>query len=235
MRNRPLQALLAAAAIVGSTASFILADARDDIRAAGNAFADAIRQGKFEDAKKHAVTDEKSEKFLDGMTKFVHARQTLSDAAVAKFGDEGKTMMPQAANAPGPRFDQKWNDAKIEVNGDTAVVTPKNPPENNEPSGPGARAPRMQPQPVKFRKDGGEWKIDLTQLPHMEQMERGMPMLEKMSTVMSEVGGEIKDGKYQNVNEAKQALHQKMMAAMGYGPGGPGRPGRTPGQNNQGR
>ena len=50
-----------------------------------------------------------------------------------------------------------------------------------------------------------------------------LPMFDKMADAMTQVAGEIKDGKYASVQEARQALYQKMAAAFGaggYPPGG---------------
>ena len=53
-------------------------------------------------AKKHIISDEKSEKFLDTLVELVAARKKLTDAAVAKFGDEGKSIVGQS-RGPGGR------------------------------------------------------------------------------------------------------------------------------------
>ena len=106
-------------------------------------------------------------------------------------------------------LDGRYDDADIEVNGDSATVTPKT------------------GKPVMFKKDGGEWKADFTELAHQDQVERGLPLMAKMASVMKETAGEIGDGKYDTAQAAKAGFHQKLAAAMGF-PTGPS--GRAPGQ-----
>ena len=99
-----------------------------------------------------------------------------------------------------PQYTAKdFDDAKIDVHGDTATVTSKN----------GGK-------PVNFKKEGGTWKIDLAEaIPH-QQLDRVVEMMPKMATAMNDTTSEIKDGKYQTVVEARRGLGQHMAAAMGF-------------------
>ena len=190
-------------------AAYAHADDAADIKASGLAFANAVHAGDIATAKEHAITDEKSGKLLEVMVGMTKARTVLTDAAVAKFGDEGKTIVAQGQ--PGSQLPHSFDDADIQVMGDTATVTPK--------SG----------KPVTFKKDG-DWKIDFTALPNKEQLDKAVPMMTAMSTAMTETAAEIKDNKYSTVAEAKQAFHTKMAAALGLrgAPGGFGGPGGRP-------
>jgi hypothetical protein len=186
------------------------ADAKDDIKQSAESFGKAVRTGDTAAAHKYAITDEQTSKLLDAMTHLTKAHQKMADAAVAKFGDEGKSLggNNMARNQP-QQFTKNLNDADIQVNGDTATVTSKD----------------QRGQQVVFKKDGGIWKLDMTQFPNKEQMQQGLPMWDKMATAMSEVGDEIKAGKYNTAQEAKTALGQKMIAAMrSMAPGAPGAP-----------
>ena len=205
-----------AALVVLTCAAIARADTEADIRKAGEAFSKAIAAGDGKAAKEHAVTDDKSALMLDAFAKLSTARKHLTEAAVEKFGDEGKTIAPPTGRGPGGATELQHNfqNAKIEVDGDTATVV-------------GARGG----QPVKFKKEGGDWKIDLTKLPNIDRIERGLPIMEKMAGVMDETTADIKDGKLKSAAEAKQELHQKIVAAVGGSRGGA--PPRGAGSGNQ--
>jgi hypothetical protein len=195
---------IAALIVITLATVYAKADDKADIKASGKAFRDAMVAGDAATAKKHLVSDEKSEKFVNTLVELVAARKKLTDAAVAKFGEDGKSIVGQN-RAPGPDMDGKFDDADIEVNGNTAIVTPKT------------------GKPVTFKKDGGDWKIDFSEMAHQDQIERGLPIMGKMATVMKETAGEINDGKYDTVQAAKAGFHQKLAAAMGFPTGAPGR------------
>ena len=140
------------------------------------------------------------------MVPLAGARTKLIDASVAKFGEQGRSIMG-ATRGPGtPQYTAKdFDDAQIDVHGDTATVTSKN----------GGK-------PVTFKKEGGSWKIDLAEaIPH-QQLDRVVQIMPKMTTAMNDTAGEIKEGKYATVVEARRGLGQHMAAAMGFPGGAPG-------------
>jgi hypothetical protein len=102
-------------------------------------------------------------------------------------------------------MDNNFEDAEINVTGDTATVTFKN-----------------APRPVVFKKDGGAWKIDFSEIAHQDQVERGLPIMEKMTTAMNDTAKDITDGKFATVQEAQAGLRQKMAAAISFPSGGAG-------------
>lgn len=199
--SRSVRSALAALVVVICAASYVHADAKDDIRQSGEKFAQALRDGDASTAHKYAITDDQSSKLLDAMANLTKSHKKMADAAIAKFGDEGKVLAGNSgpARSQPQQFTKNLNDADIQVNGDTATVTPKD----------------QRGQQVIFKKDGGTWKLDMTQFPNREQMESQLPMWDKMATAMSETGDEITAGKYKTVQEARMGLVQKMMAAMG--------------------
>jgi hypothetical protein len=201
-----IRAALTAILVTGFLAACAKADDVADIKASGRAFVTAMHEGDIAEAKKHALTDEGSEKLLEVMVTMTKSRAVITDAAVAKFGDEGKTIVAQG-QTPG-QLPRNYEDADIQVMGDTATVTPK--------SG----------RPVKFKKDG-DWKVDFTALPNKEQLDKAVPMMTAMSSAMTETAAEIKDNKYSTLAQAKQAFHMKMAASLGIG-GAPGAPGGRP-------
>lgn len=218
--SRSLGGAAAVVLVLMVAGTWARADVKEELRTSAKAFSQALADGDSATAHKYAVTDDQSSKMLDTMTHITKAHKQLTEAAVAKFGDEGKSLMGGPANmatAQNERITKDMEDADIQVNGDTATVVPK----TNRGS-----------KPVTFKKQGGLWKIDFTQFEQKDQMMRGLPMMEKMAGVFSETADEIKADKYKNVQEARQAMFQKMAAAMGRGgPGGAGRPGAgAPGQ-----
>jgi hypothetical protein len=213
----PLRSILAALVLITCAAAYVRADDKDDIKAAGKAFSEAMRNGDVATAKKHVLTNEKSAKFMEVVGDVTKAKKKLTDASVAKFGEDGKSIVNQnpgmVGNTPN---DHAFDDADIEVTGDTAVATPKT----------------GRSKPVNFRKAGGEWKLDFTSVASETQIERGLPIMQKMATAMNDTATEISDGKYESVESAKMGLRQKMMAAlMPNGAPGAGSPPAGPPSN----
>jgi len=54
-----------------------------------------------------------------------------------------------------------------------------------------------------------------------QNMKQQAPLFKAMAKAMDETAGEVKDGKYQNVNQAHAALQQKIAAAVLDSRGGP--------------
>lgn len=204
-----------AATVLAGCAAFVRADAKDDIKQSGVAFAKALHEGDIKQAKNYAVADSKTSRFIDALAPVTAAREKMIDASVAKFGDSGKTIIGEGRGAAAtPQYSPKdFDDAQIDVQGDTATLRPKND------TTAGAN------KSLKFRKEGGTWKVDLGGTLTDEQLDRIVQFMPKVTTAMDETTGEIKDGKYQNVTQARQALGRHMAAAMGYNGAPGGRPG----------
>jgi hypothetical protein len=200
------RSLLAALVAITCAATLVRADDKDDIKAAGKAFGDAMHASDIATARKHVVTSEATDKFLDMLADVITAKKKLTDAAVAKFGDDGKSISNQSHSPIGSTATSRdFDDADIEVTGDTALVTPKT----------------GNTRPVSFKKDGGEWKVDFTELVNSPKVARALPLMGKVATAMTETATEIGDGKYENVEAAKVGLNQKIIAAIRSGvPGG---------------
>lgn len=206
-----IRSTLCALLVLASATAFAKADDKGDIKESVKSLAIALNNGDGPTAKKYVASDENNQKLVETLTKVTKANRDLQDAAVAKFGDEGKTLGGNRMGPKGPQFDKDFDDAQITVNGDTATVTGKT-------QGNGHAA--------TFKKEGGTWKLDfLATAPELSQMGPQAGMMAKMADVMNETAGEIKDGKYSSVQEAKQAFYQKIAAAMGSlgrpGAGGP--------------
>lgn len=205
-----IRSTLCALLVLASATAFARAGDKDDIKESIKSLAVALNNGDGPTAKKHVVSDDNNQKLIETLTKVTKANRDLQDAAVAKFGDEGKTLGGNRMGPKAPQFDKDFDDAQITVNGDTATVTGKA--EGNA-------------HPATFKKEDGTWKLDLlATAPSVAQLGQQAGMMGKMADVMNEVTGEIKDGKYSSVQEAKQGLYQKLAAAMGAGRPGAGGP-----------
>src|SRR5438270_282204 len=79
------------------------------------------------------------------------------------------------------------------------------------PGRPGAQEDR---EPVHFKKDGGTWKIDMTQVRGLDQMDKFKAFAPKMAKAMTELADEIKDNKYKTVADAQRAMSEKMKALV---------------------
>jgi hypothetical protein len=191
-----LAAAFSALTFFGTTAR---ADDLSDIRASGKAFAQALHDGDVTTAKHYAVTDATTEKALDIMGEITKARKTLIDAAVAKWGDEGKNVAvggPNGAQTESVRTN--FQDAKIEVKGDTAMVTSKD---------------GQDSRPAYFKKEGGIWKIDLPKLANFASVTRLAPQSHMIADAFTATAAEIRDGKYKTVQDAKLGVRQNLAAA----------------------
>lgn len=199
--------VLAALIVLGCAASLAQAGDKDDIKESIKSLAKAMHDGDGDAAKRYVDDNENSQKLIETLVKVRHASEKLQDAAVAKFGDEGKSLGANRMAGNAPNFEKDLDDAQITVNGDTATVQPKN---------------GDSEHPTTFKKIKGTWKLDLQSMPNAARMAQSSTMMGKMAEAMTEVAGEIKDGKYSSVQEARQGLFQKIAASVrGGAAGGP--------------
>jgi hypothetical protein len=188
--------VLAVAAVL-MAGTKVRADATSDIKDSGRAFLDAMTAGDLPAMNKYSVTDDKSEKFLEVWSEVAKANKKMVDAAVSKFGDDGN----QITNSSGmgmrkPQIIQHFENAKIDVNGDTAVVTP------------------TTGKPVNMKKDGGKWKVDLTNQDQFAKIDQQVVFFHKMAEANAKSAQEISDGKYKTLDEAKAGVRNNMMEAI---------------------
>lgn len=203
--SRSFAFTLASLVIIVCSAGVSRADDKDDVKAAGKAFVEALNKADGAEAHKYVYSDENSAKFVDTIIDITVAHKKLTDAAVDKFGDAGKDIAGAGMGARSPIEIQKnLDDAEVDVHGDMAVMTPKT------------------GKPVNCKKDGGQWKIDFSDMANNPQLAVLLPMMGKIATAMTETAGEIKDGKYKTLEEAKMGYRMKMAAAVGFPGGAPG-------------
>jgi hypothetical protein len=159
-------------------------------KAAARAFAAAVHDGHKELAHQCVTGDEQQMKVVDLLVGIFNARQRITDAAVGKWGEEGRSIVQ-----PMQQWDLKnIDEAQESVDGDAATLTPR--------EGAG--------RAIKLKKIADQWKVDLTSLqPRPEDLQT----LSILNRVMEEVAGEIKDGKYASMADARKAMVMKFRDA----------------------
>jgi hypothetical protein len=155
--------------------------------------------------KKHTIGNEKTDKYIESMSTLTKARKKLSDAAEAKFGDSGKDV----AGRDSMDWKKKIEGADVQIDGDTATVTPK----SRERAG-ARNQPAGAAYASYFRKVGGEWKMDLTRMPGLDSMDGAVAIFPVMAKAMNETAAEIDADKYKSAPEAKKAFGEKTAAAI---------------------
>jgi hypothetical protein len=168
-------------------------------KASAKTFATALTEGDASGARKAAIVTEVQGKAIDALAAMVGGFKKLSIAAETKFGAAGKDvsqgtdMINQLKNI---------DTAEEKIDGDSAILIVKDQ-ENN---------PRAQP--LKLKKVGADWKIDVDAMPDHDKMEQMTPVLKAMGKAAEDTAAEISTDKYKNADEAKQALGMKMMAVV---------------------
>jgi hypothetical protein len=161
-------------------------------KGAARTFATAMENGDTETAKKACAGGDP--KMLESMVVAVGNFKKMHDAAISKFGDEGKTVFGETVNS----FDLNRNldDAVEKIDGDQATVTAK-----------GGKT-------FNLKKVNGEWKVDASEMSGPSGSV-GVAMAESMGKSAKELADEINDGKYKTAAEAKDAFSKKMLGGMG--------------------
>ena len=183
------------------------ADDAADILASARRLQAAWGAGNAATVEKHTINDENSTKFVKSICSWIAAQQRLGKAAVSKFGESGKKLQ-FGIN----QFDlsKQMDDADIKVNGDTATVTPKA--KGEDPAAPGQPSPPTRS--AYFKKQDGEWKMDMTKIPQMEHLSRSIGSLPVIAKVADEITQDIEADKFKSVEEVQKTLGQKMSAAV---------------------
>ena len=161
-------------------------------KGAATAFAKAMERGDVEAAK--AASTGADPEMLAAMVKTVSSMKKLQDAAVAKYGEEGKKLASE--NRDDLDITTAVENAEVKIEGDTATLTAKD-----------------KGEPLKLKKIGNEWKVDMSEMSG-PAAGFGAIMMTAMSKAADELAGEIKAGKHKTVEEAQAAMSQKMMGAM---------------------
>jgi len=165
-------------------------------KGAAKAFGEGMSQGNFDAVKAAVLADEAQTKALEALVKVIANFKKVEEAAVTKFGEAGKTVASQQQMSIGEEL-AKIDQAVEKIEGDTATLT-----------SPGSQ------EPLHLKKADGQWKVDFAAMPGSDQIAQAVPMIDAMAGAAGELSEEITADKYKTADEAKNALGQKMMAAM---------------------
>jgi hypothetical protein len=217
-------ALCASIALVRpTTAQEIKADSP---KGAAQAFFKAMEVGDAKAAKAIATGSEKQLAMLDLLVPVVSGFKQLENAAVKKWGEEGRKALSQGQGGGGFDFEKELKASTEQVTGETATIT--------------SSKPEQQREPMKLKKIEGKWRVDMSSLP-AEGLDNPQTskMLQAMSDAAKATATEIDQGKYTTAQQAKEAMGQKILPVLmqmqqqQQGQGAPGAPGATPGGQPQ--
>ncbi|HEY7119994.1 MAG TPA: hypothetical protein VH475_25625 [Tepidisphaeraceae bacterium] len=225
MLPRRLLFALALCAMLCLTIHTVAEDVKPDAstpKGAAKAFFKAMETGDAQAARSLASGSEKQLAMLDLLVPVVSSFKQLENAAVKKWGEEGRKQLAQGPGAGGFDFEKELQAAKEDVSGDTATITSAN--------------TAQQKEPMKLKKIDGKWKIDMSTLPSegLDNPQAGK-MLKAMSDAARSTATEIDQGKYESAAKAKEAMGQKILPVLlqGLNQPGQGAPGAQPGQPGQ--
>lgn len=177
--------LMAAAAARGDDSS--------EVKTAVSAFVEAVvaRDG----LKMKACCSAESRRFVDGFVAMVRAFQRLNDAGVARFKE------PIVENQFVARDARDIEAGVVRIDGDSATLTFAG----------GGNAPTDRP--VALKREGGGWKVNFV-ANMRSKPNRLAAFLAASAKAADEVGEEIRGGKHASVAGARDALREKIAAAL---------------------
>jgi hypothetical protein len=153
-------------------------------------FAKSVETGDMANIKATSVGSEDDYKLVQSIVGLIEANKQLRAAAIAKFGEEGKQISTEDLS----NISKQMEAGDEKIDGETATIGKAD-----------------EKDPMKLKKIGDSWKVDLASIPEKEQMGKAMP---KMQKVMSEAAVDIKAGKYKTIDDAKQAIGQQIFAVV---------------------
>ena len=175
----------------GPPADFVraAADAPDlsTPRRAANAFIHGLDDGNADEAKLASIGSGEDYKILDTLIGFLNANRHLRAAAVARFGEDGKRIPDEEMMSFSNQF---MTNEERPVDDQTVTV--------------GRVGER---DPLRLRKIGSEWKVDLTAIPGKRQIVTSVP---KVRAVLVSITTEVSAGKFASVDMARKALNQRI-------------------------
>jgi hypothetical protein len=168
-------------------------------RGAATAFGKAMISGDVQAAKAAAVGDEPNLRMIDILAPATAAQNGLRQAAIAKFGESGKALVP-GQDPASVDVAKEMASADVKEDGDSAVIK--------------STKPEAANAAVNLKKVNGEWRVDLAHSAQAGLIARQLPAVQALTPVINEVAADITAGKYDNVNAAGAALKSKAAAAM---------------------
>lgn len=165
-------------------------------KSAARTFGQGMSEGDIDAVKAAAIADEQQQLALEALVSVVSNFKKVETAAVAKFGEAGKSVASQQQMSIGEEL-EKIESAIETIEGETATL-----------------ASEGSDDPLHLRKVGDDWKVDFAAMPGTDQVAQAIPMINAMAGAADELATEISADKYKTADEAKNALGQKMMSAM---------------------
>lgn len=221
---RPAATLVALCAILAAAGFRSFAEDKPDTsnpKGAVSAFFKAMEKGDIPEAKSMATGSQKQLAILETLVPLMSGFKQLENAAVKKWGEEGKKVLAEGQGGGGTSFnmDEELKNAKVDEKGDMATITP----------GEQSKSAGKDKSPMKLKKIEGKWKIDLASLPS-EGLDdpNATRILKAMGDIAKATAAEVDAGKYATAEDAKKAMGEKMLPLL---LGGLGQPGGAPGNN----
>jgi hypothetical protein len=164
-------------------------------KAAAKSFVQALAAGDSAGARAAVIANPQQMQSVDLLAMMAGSMKKLTDAAVAKFGENGESIAGQHA-----RLEENLKqieEAQVQINGDAATL-----------------ASADQKQPVTLKKQDGQWKVDMASMPGTEQLAQAAGAIRAMAKAATDTAGEINADQYKTVDAARDAFQKKMMAAL---------------------
>ena len=154
---------------------------------AASAFADALESGSVERLRAVTIAPPDYYEHFKQILATAAAVRKLEDAAVARFGKDGRGISAPRTKLPSGVLE----DALENVDGDAAPVGPAD-----------------EPEALKLRRVGRGWKVDLARtFPGIDKAtddaKARARQIERLALVAA---GRVRDGKYASAREARQAI-----------------------------
>jgi hypothetical protein len=162
---------------------------------AGLAFAKAVTAGDMATAKSISIGTDAEFAIVQGMSDLAVAFNKLETASVAKFGTDGKFPAGLGMDLVG---DIQTSEEKI--NGDTATLSLKEKPDDKT--------------PPTFKKDGDNWKVDLSPLSRDPQSAVMLPLVPALVKALDTVRKNVDDAKYKTAADFFTEMGQQLTAAL---------------------
>jgi hypothetical protein len=194
---------LAFALFVGAVAGSAHALAPDlsEPRAAARTFLTAVMANDTATVRASSIGTDAENQTVDALGTVVAAQKKLYDAVKTKFGEQAQGLGQMRS----PDFNEKLDEAEVQVSGDTATIVSKEP----------------NAKPLKLRKMDGSWKVELSTM-QLNNAQMPPDKMKQVGSAMDEVAGEVTAGKHATPQSAMMTLQQKIQAAVmgGAAPGG---------------
>ena len=190
--QRSLGGLVAVVAVAALLAPITRAETDTSTpKKAGIAFAKAVVAGDQAAVKALSTGTDAEFALVKSISELASAMKKLEEAAVKKFGPEGKLPKEMALDMV-----SDFETADEKINGDTATLVIKSKPDDKF--------------PPTLKKDGAGWKMDLTNLDKDPEAAAMAPMVPTMVKGLNTVTKNIEDGKYKTIAEAYADLGAQM-------------------------